>query len=128
LEKTPIIVSIIAIELKLRNGSFLISHLESLVALYSYIFVMLSKNIILRVCSHQSDSSGIHWNRPYSSGIRNPLDFSCSPLQNKKYSGFRIPPWNPLDSVSPSEKKRAKYKQSTNPLDFSCPSIDLQKT
>jgi hypothetical protein len=64
---------------------------------------------IIIVRSHQSDSSGIHWNRPYSSGIRNPLDFSCSPQQNKITvdSGFH---WNPLNSVSPSEKKRAKNK------------------
>jgi hypothetical protein len=29
------------------------------------------------------DSSGFQWNRPYSSGIQNPLEFWCSPRQNK---------------------------------------------
>jgi hypothetical protein len=66
---------------------------------------------LIRVRSHQSDSTGIHWNRLYSSGIWNPLDFSCSPLQNKNTVDSRFR-WNPLDSVSPSKKKREKYKST----------------
>jgi hypothetical protein len=38
-----------------------------------------------------ADSSGFQWNRPNSSGIRNPLEFCCSPRQNKNTVDSRFP-------------------------------------